>query len=247
MLTVYTGNEDVPMVMFVYDRITSDNASYGKKFLLQIPSSDAPTVSGKTVSTENGNGKLVLTCLSNNATIEKVGGRTYGSDGKYVAESSKNYWINGKQNTTTNNYDVGSWGRVEITVDSTKTSSLLNSLYVTDKGNTTYYETKPITNISTGNFTTSNADDLEGCVFNNSIAAIFVKRNIIDSTKYINGTVSFTTAGEGSMSYYVDGLSGAGKWTVSVNGSVIGTETAIGGLLTFTAPAGNVTLTYQAA
>ena len=91
------------------------------------------------------------------------------------------------------------------------------------------------------------ADDLEGCVFNNSIAAIFVKRNIIDSTKYINGTISFTTAGEGSMSYYVDGLSGAGKWTVSVNGSVIGTETAIGGLLTFTAPAGNVTLTYQAA
>ena len=247
MLTVYTGNEDVPMVMFIYDRITSDSAAYGKKFLLQIPSSDAPTISGKTVSTENGNGKLVLTCLSNNATIEKIGGRVYGPDGKYVAASSKNYSINGVQNATTNNYDVGSWGRVEITMDSTKTSSLLNSLYVTDKGNTTYYETKPITNISTGNFTTSNADDLEGCVFNNSIAAIFVKRNIIDSTKYINGTISFTTEGEASMSYYVDGLSGAGKWTVSVNGNTIGTETAIGGLITFTAPAGNVTLTYQAA
>ena len=30
MLSVYTGNEDVPMVFFVYDRITSDKSSYKK-------------------------------------------------------------------------------------------------------------------------------------------------------------------------------------------------------------------------
>ena len=246
MLTVYTGNEDVPMVMFIYDRITSDDAKYEKKFLLQIPSSEAPTVNTtkKTVVTENGNGRLVLTCLTNNATITKLGGRTYGTDGKYVASTSKNYLINNVQNATTNNYDVGSWGRVEITMEKTKTSSLLNTLYVTDKGNTTYYETKPITNVSTGNFTTSNADDVEGCVFNNSIAAIFVKRNLIDSSKYIDGTISFTTSGNSSMSYYVDCLKG-GSWEVKVNGSTVGTYTSANGLLTFTAPAGNVTLTYK--
>lgn len=244
MLTVYTGNEDVPMVMFVYDRITSDSTEYDKKFLLQIPSSEAPTVSGNTVSTENGEGKLVLTCLSDDATIAKVGGRSYDDDGNYVAADSKNYWINGAQNTTTNNYDVGSWGRVEITMGSaSKTSSLLNTLYVTDKGNTTYYKSTPITNVSTGNFTISNADDLEGCVFNDSIAAVFVKKNINDSSKYINGTISFTTQGNDSMSYYVDGLKG-GSWQISVNGTVVGSAKAANGLLTFTAPAGEVTLTH---
>lgn len=246
MLAVYTGDENVPMVMFIYDRITSDSQNYEKKFLLQIPSSDAPTVNttNKTVKTENGGGQLVLTCLTNNATISKVGGRTYGPDGKYVAASSKNYLINGLQNATTNDYDVGSWGRVEITMEKATTSSLLNSLYVTDKGNTTYYETKPITNVSTGNFTTSNADDVEGCVFNNSIAAIFVKRNLIDSSKYITGPISFTTKGNSSMSYYVDCLKG-GNWEVKVNGTTVGTYAATSGLLTFTAPAGNVTLTYK--
>ena len=246
MLTVYTGNEDVPMVMFIYDRITSDSSNYEKKFLLQIPSSDAPTVNttNKTIITENGGGRLVLTCLSNNVSFTKLGGRTYGPDGKYVASTSKNYLINGVQNATTNNYDVGSWGRVEITMEKTTTSSLLNSLYVTDKGNTTYYASKPITNVSTGNFTSSNAADLEGCVFNNSIAAVFVKRNLIDSSKYISGTVSFKTEGNSSMQYYVDGVKG-GTWQIKVNGTTVGTAKASGGLLTFDAPAGNVTLTFQ--
>ena len=247
MLTVYTGDEDVPMVFFVYDRITSDKSSYQKTFLLHITSSEEPTINqtNKTVATENGDGRLVLTCLTSDATIKGVGGRSYGTDGKYVAATSQNYMTNGKQNATTNNYDVGSWGRIEIAMSTTTTSSLLNSIYVTDKGNTTYYKTVPITNVSTGLFTNS-AEDIEGCVFNNSIAAIFTKRNLSASDKYITGKISFTTSGNSSMSYYVDGLEG-GNWNITVDGKSYGSAKSSSGILTFDAPAGDVVLTKESA
>ena len=46
------------------------------------------------------------------------------------------------------------------------------------------------------------------------------------------------------MSYYVSGLA-AGSWKVEVTGKTVGTfeATAEGGLLTFEAPAGEVTIT----
>ena len=48
------------------------------------------------------------------------------------------------------------------------------------------------------------------------------------------------------MSYYVSGVA-AGDWTVTVGGKTVGTfsATAEGGLLTFTAPAGALTLTKK--
>ena len=51
MLTVFTGDEKTPMVLFIYDDITSDSAEFEKRFLLQISSKDAPTISGNTVVT----------------------------------------------------------------------------------------------------------------------------------------------------------------------------------------------------
>jgi hypothetical protein len=113
-------------------------------------------------------------------------------------------------------------------------------MYVTDAGNTTYYETKPITNVSTNSLS---GGDVEGGVFNKSVAAVFVKRNLTKSNR-LTGTVSFTTEGNSSMSYYVDGLA-AGTWKVTVGGKTIGSYTvsANSGLLTFSAPAGNVTIT----
>ena len=242
MLTVYTGDEDVPMVFFVYDTITADDASFTKKFLLQICSSDAPVINetNKTVITENGEGRLVLTCLTDEISINGVGGRTL-VDGSYNSTESNNYSINGIQNATSNNYDDKKWGRVEISAtNNTKSSKLLNSIYVTDKGNTKYYETDPITDLSTNSLS---AGDVEGGVFNGSIAAIFTKKNIEDSNSYLNDTISFKTEGNDSMSYYVDGLKG-GTWNITVNGTQIGTATASDGLLTFTAPAGNVVISY---
>ena len=232
MLTVYTQNEDVPMVFFVYDAITSDSANYKKTFLLHIPSSSAPTINktNKTVTTENGDGRLVLTCLTNSATITGVGGK------------NNNYSTNGKQNTVA--YETGAWGRVEISQTGAKSHKFLNSIYVTDKGNTTYYETTPITNVSKNKIS---AGDVEGGVFNKSIVAVFAKKNIVSSSSYLSNDISFTAEGNSNMSYYVDGMA-AGTWQITVKnsaGKTVSTQkaTASNGLLTFNAPGGTVTLT----
>lgn len=242
MLVVYTGDEKVPMAFFTYDTITSDSTDYKKTYLLHISSKDKPTIDtvNKTVVTENGGGRLVLTCLSSNVSIKGVGGRTYGPNNKLDDSASGNYYINGYGQVPIN-YDDGTWGRVEISnTNSAKSTKLFNAMYVTDAGNTTYYETKPITNVSTNSLS---GGDVEGGVFNKSVAAVFVKRNLTKSNR-LTDTVSFTTEGNSSMSYYVDGLA-AGTWKVTVGGKTIGSYTvsANSGLLTFSAPAGNVTIT----
>ena len=249
MLTVYTGDEDVPMLFFVYDTIGAVSASYEKKFLLHISSSEAPTVNttNKTVTTTNGDGKLVLTVMSEDTKITKVGGRTYGTDGKYDASESKNYLINGLQNSTTNDYDVGSWGRVEVSAtNNSKSSKILNAMYVTDATNSKTYSMKPITNVSS---LQSSLGDFEGAVFEGKIAAVFAKKDVTGArtgtVSYMNkGAHSFTTEGDGTISYYVDGLE-AGNWNVTVNGKSAGTVKVSYGLATFDAPAGEVVLTKE--
>lgn len=231
MLTAYTGDEDVPMVFFTYDTITATKGSFKKTYLLQIPSSEAPIINktNKTVKTENGDGQLVLTCLTDGMDIEGVGGGT-----------GKNYQINGVQNESS--HDTKSWGRVELSVSGASSHKLLNAIYVTDRGNETYYETVPITNVS---MNTLSGGDVEGAVFNNSIAAIFTKRNLNSSSNYIAGTISFTTSGNSTMRYYVDGLQG-GNWQISVGGKFVTIAKATNGLLTFEAPAGDVKIVKEA-
>ena len=242
MLVVYTGDEKVPMAFFVYDTITSASANYKKTFLLHTP--QRPTISGNTVAVENGDGRLVLTCLSDNVTINGVGGRTYGPDNKLDDENSGNYYIHGYGQLPIS-HDDKMWGRVEIS-NSNKVSStkFFNSMYVTDAGNTTYYKTTPITNVSTN---TLSGGDVEGGVFNGSVAAIFVKRNLMNTSKRLSGTISFTTTGNSSMQYYIDGLA-SGTWKVTVGGTTVGSYKVASesGLLTFSASAGNVVLTKTA-
>jgi hypothetical protein len=248
MLTVYTGDETVPMVFFVYDRITSDSGTYKKTFLFHITSSERPTIdkTNKTIATENGDGRLVLTCLSDNVELKGVGGRKYDSAGMFNDATSGNYYINGYGQVSIN-YDDGTWGRVEITntqngeVVVGKTTSFLNAMYVTDAGNTTYYATKPITNVSAN---IASAGDAEGGVFNNSIAAIFVKKNMVSSSSFNAKTIQFTTEGTKELEYYVDGLTG-GTWNVTVDGKFVENATASNGLLTFKAAAGDVVLTKE--
>ncbi len=232
MLTVYTKNPDFPMVFFVYDDITSDEASYEKRFLLQISSKNEPIVSGNTVTTENGEGRLVLTSLSDSIRIDKQGGVVYDANGRYSAKLSSNYLINGKQlcpkSDTAND---GHWGRIEIVwTKNTKNASFMNVIYVTDKGQTK--AAPAITEIvGTG---------VTGGVFGD-VAAIFAT-----SRDRATGTLSATVSGTGNMNYYVSGVA-AGEWTVKVGGVSYGTATATeeGGLLTFTAPAGALTLTKK--
>ena len=242
MLVVYTGDEKVPMAFFVYDTITSDSKSYKKTFLLHTPT--RPTISNNTVAVENGEGKLVLTCLSNGVSIKGVGGRTYGPDNKLDDANSGNYYINGYGQLPID-YDDGKWGRVEITnsIDEQSTK-FFNVMYVTDAGNSTYYKTTSITNVSKNTLTSGG--DVEGGVFNEKIAAIFVKRNLTKSNRLSN-QIEFTTQGNSSMSYYVDGLA-SGTWSVTVGGKTVGSYKVSkdSGLLTFSAPAGSVVLTKTA-
>ena len=231
MLTVFTEDEEFPMVLFVFDSITSV-AGCERRFLLQISSPEAPTITVPkkglpTVTTENGGGKLVLTCLTPTVIINSVGGRNSGA---YNATLSKNYLVNGEQIVPhTDTGDDGHWGRVEIIYASGSTDvTFMNVIYVTDKGNESSATVESITN----------ADGLEGGVFNGRIAGLFAT-----SRTGADSTLSCTTKGGGNMSYYVSGVA-AGKWQVSVDDTVIGVfeATELGGLLTFEAPAGNVTI-----
>ena len=226
MLTVFTGDESAPMVLFVYDDITSDSAEFEKRFLLQISSQDAPTISGNTVVTENDGGRLMLTCLSNNVKINGVGGRTSGN---YVSEQSKNYLINGKQLVSKSLADDGHWGRIEIVWDKqSKNATFLNVIAVADAGND---------NIPTAVATQVNSG-IEGAVFGGKIAALFATARNGESD-----IISCLTRGGESMDYYVSGVA-AGDWIVKVDGQSYGVYTATeeGGMLTFTAPAGRVVI-----
>ncbi len=234
MLTVYTGNEDFPMAFFVYDDVESDSASYEKRFLLQITSSDAPTISGNTITTENGDGRLVLTSLSDNVAFRECGGRVYDADGNYDRINSKNYLVNGQQmvplqNPNPEKVDDGHWGRIEIySTANAKKATFMNVLYVTDAGQT---KAAPSVSKVTGS-------NVSGGTFGN-IAAVFAT-----SRTEVSTSLTFTVSGSGEMSYYVSGVA-AGNWSITVGGVSYGTATATeeGGLLTFTAPAGNVTIT----
>ena len=229
MLTVYTGDAEYPMVFFVYDDISSVNASYAKRFLLQISSKSAPVIDAgaKTVVTENEGGRLVLTCLSDNVKITGVGGR---NNGTYNATKSQNYLINGNQLVPqSETADDKHWGRVEIESTSSGTgASFMNVLYVTDAGNTDMATVKD----------TASENGLTGGVWGNKIAALFATSRTEAKT-----SLSCKTTGSASMDYYVSGLA-AGKWKVEVNGKTVGTfeATEEGGLLTFEAPAGTVTI-----
>jgi len=231
MLTVYTGDEDYPMAFFVYDNVVSKSRNYEKRFLLQISSPDAPVIGESkrglpTVTTENGEGKLVLTLLSDDSVINPVGGRNEGS---YSSSKSQNYMINGKQNATSGNADDGHWGRIEIVwEDRTKSAVFTNLIYVTDRGNEKAPDVRAI----------FGASGVEGGVFNKSIVALFATERDRTSAGF-----SCDVPGNGDMSYYVSGVS-AGSWTVTVDGETVGSFEASeeGGLLTFTAPAGSISI-----
>ena len=229
MLTVYTENPDFPMALFVYDDVEAYEPSYKKTFLLQIASPNAPRISHGRVITENGEGRLVLQSLSNNVKIKGVGGRKYDEEGNYVSEKSRNYYINGKQCNSINKKDDGHWGRVEISPASDcESAEFLNLLYVTDKG--TKRVAPKVARID--------ADGIVGAIFGKTVALFATSRD--RRACQINASVE---GPKGRLEYFISGISG-GEWTVSVDGKDYGTHIATeeGGLLAFTAPAGNITV-----
>ena len=171
-----------------------------------------PTVENGTVTEISGDGKLVLQTVFGGDTITKIGGK------------KNNYVVDGVH-VTDENSDDGFWGRVEISAASgNATDHLLNVTYVTDADKLP--NALPATAIET--------DAVRGALIG-GVAAVFVAANTRRSEPF-----AFPLTG--SASCYVSGVK-AGDWTVFAGGQTqTVTATEDGGLLTFTAPAGTVTL-----
>ena len=227
MLTVYNDqSSDHPMYFFVFDSIESTDASFKKTFLLHIRGLNEPTVNGNVITTTNGDGKLVVHSLTDGTKIAKVGGITYGANGKYDAEASQNCLINGHQIVASNKGNDGNWGRVEVITSGEKKSTFMHAMYVTDAKTTSAPTVKKIS-----------ADGIEGAIIGD-VAAVFR-----DSTERTLSEVKFRVNSSGEMRYYVAGLF-EGTWNISVSGKSYGsTVIGEGGMAVFTAPAGTVTLT----
>ncbi len=230
MLTVYTGDADFPMVLFIRDDMTVSKPEIKKTFLLQIPSPDAPVLSGNTVMTEKDGGRLVLTSLSENACIEGVGGegKHHFINGMECLALGNHQIVNGRESKAVCDRNDGHWGRVEITLPTdAKDGVFLNVLHVTDAGSD---KTAPaIAKIP--------ASGAAGACFGN-IAALFAS-----SREKAPESVSFTLASESKV--YLTGIA-AGEWNVTANGQTVGTYTATeeGAMIAFTAPAGEITVMH---
>ena len=72
-MTLYTGDAETPMVMFVFDNITALSADFQKTFLLQCVEAPMIDYDNKTVTVDNGEGKLVLTSLLGGDSIMAYG------------------------------------------------------------------------------------------------------------------------------------------------------------------------------
>ena len=111
------------MILFAFDRITANDPTFKKTFLLHVPAE--PKLDGRTVSVERGEGKLVLQSVFGGDAVTPIGG------------TGKNYVVNGEQLAPCKGGDDGFWGRVEISpTPGRATDDLLNVLFVTDAGKT---------------------------------------------------------------------------------------------------------------
>jgi len=239
-LTVFTGDETVPMVLFVFDHIDADSGDYKKTFLLQCVTEPVVDTANKTVKiTNTGGGMLVLNSLKGADSI-KAFGRTSKNGVVGGGDGSERFWLSGAgKNLPPAGAEGGSlsdkntdnaqlWGHIEISPNTgNKESLLMNVLYVTDAGTTV-----------SATPTLVEATALTGASFMNHTAMF------LSDPSYATSALSFTATGSGTQTYYIGGLN-EGKWNVSINGTAIGSYdvTADGRMLTFEGAAGTVTLT----
>ena len=219
MLTVLRDG-DVPALFFVYDDVTSKNENAIKKFLLHTV--NEPTVEGNRITATNGDGKLTLTSLFGADKIEKIGG---AGKGFWVGEDAECGY-----NVTDDVEELGTdtlFGRVELSTTGNKTDKMLNVMYVTDKDSTV-----------TLNPVLIETDRLVGALIGDTVG-VFMKSRSGENEEF-----SFTANGSGELEYYICGVM-AGEWTVSQSGRAPLTAKSEpdGGILRFTATAGEITLT----
>ncbi len=229
MLTVFTGDDEAPMLFFTFDSADAKSADFRRTFLLHTV--DEPTVDEKTLTAEvlAKDGRLVLHSVAGADTIMKIGGSGYAywiSDADYVnpdgTPSGKNctdaYTVSDRADTV--------WGRIELSRIGEKRTDMLTAMYVTDKNSD---KRLPVSRIS--------SDTVEGAAVGD-VFAVFVK-----SAERAYDSFGFETVGEGLFDYYISGVE-TGTWRVLVDGVGVASVYSDddGGFVRFSAPAGRVTL-----
>ena len=226
MLTYFTEDEDFPMFFVVYDYVKSQSPEFTKSFLMHTVTE--PQIEGNTATYVQNDGKMVLTTLTDDAVITKIGGE------------GKTYWINGKnlniaEQASGTGADKGDsdyisdgelWGRIQIDNTGKLVDHLLNVIYVTDATNE-----NTVTPVKIENEQIIGAQILDTVV-------VYSKTEVKNREE-----ISFETTGTGLKKYYFSGLA-EGSWNVKVDGvNVAHTYTsAESGFISFVAPAGNVVL-----
>ena len=121
------------------------------------------------------------------------------------------------------------WGRVEtVWSKQTERAEFTTLLYVTDKGQT-----------KSAPYNAKISDDgITGAIFGKTVTLFATSRD--RRACEINATVA---GPRGKLEYFVSGVQG-GAWSVCVDGKDYGTHIASedGGLLVFSAPAGNISI-----
>ena len=234
MLATYPKDGVIPMLLFIVDRIDAKGEDFRKTFLLQAAVEPAVDAGTKTVTVDNGEGKLVLMNLLGADTIEAYGGEDGDAPQRFwITSQNKNLPSLGGTAGGGDAYQSGRtngpmWGKVELCpATGNLTDFFVNVLYVADSNVTPAIE--PML--------------LEGDTYIGAYAlgqaAIFVKDAWIDATS----AHTFAVEGEGEIDYYIGGLA-AGTWLVRAgDGEAVSyTVTEEEHLLRLRAPAGTLTL-----
>ena len=244
MLTVFTGDEKAPMVLFVYDSITAKDESFKKSFLLHMvkeptisgtatdkPFTVTPDKDGKMTATIiNGDGALVLQTLYGGDYMHKIGGEGFacwiGNEKEFDGTEASG--VNCPQ-ASFGDLHYRIWGRVEVTTRGEKRSDMLNVMYVTDSGD---IKDIPATLV------TDTAKNFLGATIKNT-TAMFAR-----SESRVSCALTFTASGEGTMRYFISGLC-EGTWRVSINGGETKEykATADSGMIELEGAPGTVTVT----
>jgi len=231
-MTLYTGDTETPMVMFVFDNITADSPDFRKTFLLQCATEPTVDKENGVITVDNGEGKLVLTSLLGGDQI-KAYGRTSinGEVGEGInGNGSERFWLSGQDKNLAPG-GAGSigdkasdlsilWGHAEISANTgNATNQLVNVLYVSDSGTTvsatpTLIEGNGVTGATFKNHTSVFVNDR----YNRDVDMSFV-----------------STADEGitTMTYYIGGLA-EGDWKIFIEGEQIYAKDAEGNDTDFT-------------
>lgn len=220
-------NEEVPAALIVFDKIDSSNASFKKTWLLH--GIEEPVINGtRTIfsrtykSSLKGhayNGKLTVdTLLPVNSKFDKVGG-----DGAWAMVNGKNY-PGTKLNTE---LDEGYTWRLEISPSvASKSDYFLNVLQVSDNDKDYYLPVEMV-----------ESKDFYGAKISDRVVA-FSK-----SGEKVKGGFTLSIGGSGEYQYTICDVE-AGSYSVNAGGKTLtATVTEEGGVLSFTAPAGTVSVT----